>query len=87
MSKKELKPNYDMMFRSAVTALQTTYAAYKVAREKELKMSWYGDDGAYCELEGIGQVRIQASDLLHELNRLKTQVEEYRRLMEGAEDG
>lgn len=84
--KTEPKPNYELMFKSAVLALQTTYSAYKVAREKELYMSWYGDDGSYRELEGIGKVRVTASELLHEINMLKAQVEEYRRLMEREKD-
>lgn len=86
MQRKKTKPNYDLMFQSAVAALQTTYSAYKVAREKELSMSWYGDDGSYRELEGIGKVRVTASELLHEINMLKAQVEEYRRLMEREKD-
>ena len=84
--KPEPKPNYDVMFRSAVTALQGTYNAWKAARLKELRMSWFGDDGTYTEMDGIGEVRVQAFHLLHDIQGLQKEVEKYRRLMEGEED-
>ena len=86
MSRKEPEPNYDLMFRSTVTALQVTYNAWKAARIKELRMTWFGDDGNYCEFEGVGKIRIQASHLLHDIQRLQKEVEKYRRLKEGEED-
>lgn len=86
MSRKRPEPNYDLMFRSAVTALQIAYDNYKTARKKELECTWVGMDGRFVELEGIKDIRVKASEYLHEVERLKAQVEEYRRLMEGAED-
>ena len=86
MSRKRPEPNYDLMFRSAVTALQIAYDNYKTARKKELECTWVGMDGRFVELEGIKDIRVKASEYLHEVERLKAHVEEYRRLMEGAED-
>ena len=84
--KTEPKPNYELLFKSAVTALQVTYNSWKAARIKEIRMSWFGDDGNYCEFEGVGEIRIQASNLLHDIQRLQKEVEKYRRLMEGEKD-
>lgn len=86
MSRKEPKPNYDLMFRSAVTALQIAYDNYKTARKKELECTWVGMDGRFVELEGIKDIRVKASGYLHDVERLKKEVEKYRRLMEGEKD-
>jgi hypothetical protein len=86
MTRKKTKPNYELLFKSAVTGLQIAYDGYKTARRKELEMTWVGMDGRFVELNGIGDVRVKASKYLHEVERLKAEVEKYRELMEGAED-
>ena len=84
--KKEQTPNYELLFKSAATGLQIAYDGYKTARRKELEMTWVGMDGRFVELNGIGDVRVKASEYLHDVERLKAEVEKYRELMEGVED-
>jgi len=84
--KKEPKPNYELLFKSAVTGLQIAYDGYKTARKKELEHTWVGMDGRFVELEGIKDIRVKASEFLHDVERLKKEVEKYRLLVEGAED-
>ena len=86
MTRKKTEPNYELLFKSAVTGLQIAYDGYKTARRKELEMTWVGMDGRFVELNGIGDVRVKASEYLHEVERLKAEVEKYRELMEGVED-
>ena len=84
--KKEPTPNYELLFESSVEALQIAYGKYKTLRKKELECTWVGMDGRFCELKGIGDIRVKASEYLHDVERLKSEVEKYRNLMEGAED-
>lgn len=84
--KKEQTPNYELLFKSAVTALQTAYGEYKKVRVKEIRYSWFADDGTYTEMDCVRELRIKASEYLHDVERLKKEVEKYRRLMEGAEE-
>lgn len=51
MSKKELTPNYEIMFKSAVSMLQTTYSELRNVQRKiyEFEHSgWFNNDGYYC---------------------------------------
>lgn len=86
MTRKKTEPNYELLFKSAVTGLQNTYSQYKTAMTRALQYTWYGDDGNYAELDSAIEQRDKAHRLWYEVDRLKAQVEEYRNLMEGAED-
>lgn len=51
MSKKELTPNYEIMFKSAVSMLQTTYSELRNVQRKIYDFEhagWFNDDGYYC---------------------------------------
>lgn len=86
MTRKKTEPNYELLFKSSVTALQTAYGEYKKVRVKEIRYSWFADDGTYTEMDCVRELRIKASEYLHDVERLKKEVEKYRLLVEGAED-
>ena len=45
MSRRKPTPNYQLMFKSAVCALQDAYAEYKKARVKQMQWTFFGNDG------------------------------------------
>lgn len=77
---KQIKetPNYDIVFKSAVSMLQSTYTAYKhIQREKfDLGHSgWFNDEGYYCITVAVNyEERIKD---LAERERLLTQQLQY----------
>lgn len=83
---KAQKPNYELLFQSAVSALKQTYEEYKKATIEAIKWTWYGQDGNYSEMDFVAKTREKAHRLWYDCDRLKAEVEEYRKLMEGEED-
>lgn len=79
---KKLKPNYEMLFNSAVSALQDTYANYKKAIIKNIQCGWIGSDGRYTFYEGIEERNERIKELGKEVIRLQIRIEEIKRLME-----
>jgi len=49
--KKELTPNYETMFKSAVSMLQTTYSELRTVQRKIYDFEhagWFNNEGYYC---------------------------------------
>lgn len=44
MSRRKPTPNYQLMFESAVGALQNAYAEYKKVRTKQLRWTFFDND-------------------------------------------
>lgn len=84
--RKDPIPDYELLFKSAVSSLKQTYGDYKKAMIESIRWTWYGQDGNYCEMDFVRENREKAHRLWYEVDRLKAQVEEYRKLMEGAEE-
>lgn len=80
MSRKQPKPNYDMLFQSAVYDLQMIYNEYKKNMEEYLKCTWYDDDGKFCILSGSGSIRDKIKNLEKRLIYANETVEKYREL-------
>lgn len=80
--KKEPTPNYEIMFRCAVSALQSAYEEYKRATIEELKMSFIGNEGGICWYNGIEKKEKQREEALKEAARLSKEVEELRKKVE-----
>lgn len=78
MKKRIQEPNYQMLFSSAVTALQQTYNEYKKALIKDIDFTFVGKDGMYVTLAGAEERAEKISELGKEIVRLKYKVEEYR---------
>lgn len=48
---KELTPNYEIMFKSAVSMLQTTYTVWIETQREMFELEhrgWFDDNGDYC---------------------------------------
>ena len=78
MTRKQPEPNYDLMFRSAVSKLQGDYNLLKNAITEDLRWSWYGDDGTFARLSGHEERQQKITELrkrilfdLHEVERLR----------------
>ena len=80
------KPNYDLLFKSAVYGLQRTYTDYKIAMAEYVKWTWYDDDGHFCILSGRESRAEKVRDLEKKLILVNAEVEKYRRLREGEQD-
>ena len=89
MPRKKPEPNYDLMLKSAITALQMDYAEWKKAFKEDLEFSWYADDGSFCRLEGHKDRLRRLRDIQDRIDIDKAQILAIRTqkaMMEGAED-
>lgn len=80
MGRKRPKPNYDMLFQSAIYELQRTYAEYKITMAECLKWTWYDDDGKFCILSSLKSRRDKINSLEKKLILVSAEVEKYREL-------
>ena len=85
MAKREPTPNYDLMFQSAVSALQSVYAEYKKASSEELRWTFFDNDGRFCFLDGYAERHQKTEKAKEEVVRLMEEAERLRDLKGGAE--
>jgi len=84
MAKREPTPNYQLMFESAVGALQTAYAEYKTATAEELRWTFFGNDGRFAFLDGYEKRHQRTENAKEEVARLMREVERLRELKGGS---
>ena len=80
------KPNYDLLFKSAVYELQMKYADYKKAVAESLKWTFYDDEGNFCILSGWAERNEKIVSLEKQITVANAEVEKYRRLREGEQN-
>lgn len=83
MSRRKPTPNYQLMFESAVGALQTEYAEYKKATTEELRWTFFDHDGNFCFLDGYEKRRKRTEDAKEKIARLLKEIERLRELKGG----
>lgn len=83
MSRRKPTPNYQLMFESAVGALQIAHEEYKKATAEELRWTFFDNDGNFCFLEGYEKRQKRTEDAKKEVARLLREVERLRELKGG----
>ena len=83
MSRRKPTPNYQLMFESAVCALQNTYAEYKKAKVKQMQWTFFDNDGRFCFLDGCKKLKERIDNAEEEVARLLKEVERLRELRGG----
>lgn len=76
-------PNYQLMFESAVGALQLAYSEYKKARHEQLRWTFFDNDGQFCLLDGYKERKERVDKAEAEVTRLLKEVEKLRGLKGG----
>lgn len=76
--RKPPEPNYQLMFESAVGALQIAYFEYKKARTEQLRWTFFDNDGRFCFLDGYKERKERVEKAEKEVARLLKTVEELR---------
>lgn len=71
-------PNYQLMFESAVGALQLAYAEYKKARHEQLRWTFFDNDGNFAFLDGYKERKERVDEAEKEVARLMQVVKELR---------
>lgn len=84
MAKREPTPNYDLMFQSAVSALQSAYFEYKKARAEQLRWTFFDNDGRFCFLDGYKERKERVDNAEKEVARMLKEVEKLRERKGGA---
>ena len=84
--KKKPKPNYDILFQSAVNALQIAYQEYKKAVIESLKWTSYDKDGHFCILGDWEARNENVKNIERKIALASAEVEKYRRLREGEQE-
>ena len=83
MNRRKPTPNYQLMFESAVCALQNTYAEYKKAKVKQMQWTFFDNDGRFCFLDGYKELKQRIDNAEEEVARLLKEVERLRELRGG----
>lgn len=81
--RKEPTPNYDLMFKSAVYALQIAYAEYKKAVIEELRWTFFDNEGHFSVLSEYEKRAKKTNDAEKEVVRLREEVDKLRELKDG----
>lgn len=75
-------PNYEIMFRSAVSSLQDAYERYKKEIKEDLDCTFIGNDGRLSYMAGkeerverIDQAGMDVTRLMEEVGELRKRVE------------
>lgn len=76
--KKQVKPNLQLMLKSAISALQVTYKDYKAAIIEDLRCTWFSDDGDLTFWAGAEERRKKIVDLAMEVIRLQSEVDKIK---------
>lgn len=80
MRRKQPEPNYGLMFRQAVTALQMDYSLLKNAQINELRNGWFDNNGDFVELAGYKERGAKVTELVKRVCEDLKEVERLRRL-------
>lgn len=83
MSRRKPTPNYQLMYESAVGALQNAYADYKKATAEELRWTFFDHNGRFCFLDGYEKRRKRTENAKEEVARLMKEVNDLRGLKGG----
>jgi len=83
MTRRKPTPNYQLMFESAVGALQNAYAEYKKARAEQVRWTFFDNDGRFCFLDGYKERKERVDNAEEEVARLLKEVERLRELKGG----
>ena len=73
-----MTPNYELLYKSAVFALQDTYRQYKKAINNCLKWTFIDDSGNFCILAGYEERNAKVEELSREIVRLQFKVKELK---------
>lgn len=76
--RREPTPNYNIMFESAVSALQNAYSEYKKAKAEELRWTFFNHDGRFCFYAGYEERKKRTENAEKEVARLSQIVNELR---------
>ena len=77
-SRRKPTPNYNIMFQSAVGALQTAYEEYKKARVEQLRWTFFDNDGNFCFLDRYKERKERVDNAEENVARLLKEVEKLR---------
>ena len=83
MTRRKPTPNYQLMFESAVGALQNAYAEYKKARHEQLRWTFFDNEGRFCFLDGYKERKERVDNAEEEVARLMKVVNDLRGLKDG----
>lgn len=83
MAKNDPTPNYELMFQSAVGALQNAYKEYKNAVCDELWRTFFDSDGHFSVLSDHEKRAKRTTDAEIEVMRLRCEVDRLRALKGG----
>ena len=72
------EPNYEMLFRSAVSGLKEAYNKYKHVVKNYYDSTAIDDDGNFVINEANKAYRDEANSLVDEMDRLRKDVANYR---------
>lgn len=91
--KKELTPNYEIMFKSAVSMLQTTYSELNNVQRKSYEFEhggWFNNEGYYCitltDEDYMEDLAKKEHYLAEQLEYCIREVERLRKLKENDKD-
>lgn len=76
--RKEMRPDYEILFNSTVYALKRAYRQYVKAINDFYKYTWIGQDGEYCILEGWEEREKKIKKLGREVIRLQVILKEIK---------
>ena len=85
-SRRKQTPNYQMMYKSAVTSLQIAYAEYKEARIEAMRWTFIDYDGRMAILNGYEGRQKRIENAESEVVRLMELVNELRYKLGGEDD-
>lgn len=85
MKKKELEPNYEILFRSAVTSSQLFYNEYKKALIGICRNRFINNDGRLSVIAGEEERIKKAEEIKKALEKALIEVEYYRNMLEAKE--
>lgn len=82
MTRKKPTPNYQLMFESAVSALQNAYAEYKKAQVEAIRWTFIDADGHMAILDGYEARQKRIENAEAEVIRQMVIVNELRQFRE-----
>lgn len=80
--KTGLKPNYKILYQSAIFGLQDAYSRYKREMIRSIESTFIGDNGEFFVLSESEECQADMDKLIEEITLLKLQVNEIKKQME-----